>query len=309
MASCHARAVMLRRKEYRDETNYNVALAIATHMGSDGRPATVSLATIAEYAHCHYNTADKRTKEMWGNGQVIMGKCGRYLAYSVPYDGDDGEPEGDGTNAGEVGELRQEVSELKNQLTQLAAAVAALSHDLHTIVTRPSHDLHTTFTSTDEDNVSKEGKKESIEEDSIPNGIQGDGKKTKSKADPRSQHPAIKAMKGILGRYPNKDTYDLIIGRLGETPNTAALVKARSEWTARGFNPANVLSQLEWYDNYCRDINWIPQPMNSKNGTGAKNATHQRNNGKNYPDFQPVSDADLEWWQSVNAGPTGTDTT
>lgn len=177
MASCHARAVMLRRKEYRDETDYNIALTVANHMGSDGRPATVSLATIAEYVHCHYNTADKRVKAMTAGGQLITGRSGRYLSYSIPYDGDDGELEGDSAAVSEVTEMRLEMVELKEQVTQLAAAVSQLSQHLHTIVTRPSHVLHTSFTSADEANVNevgKKGRREGEEEDKTPLSPQGE---------------------------------------------------------------------------------------------------------------------------------------
>lgn len=163
MASCHTRAVMLRRQEYRDETNYNIALVVAMHMGSDGRPATVSLATIAEYAHCHYNTADKRTKQMSDLGQLHIEKNGKMLTYLVPFDGDeDGEPEGRkpaGGDSGEVSQLRREVAGLKTELVELTAVVTSLSHHLHTIVTPPSHDVHMVVTPPSTDNVNEVGKK------------------------------------------------------------------------------------------------------------------------------------------------------
>lgn len=274
MAEQHVRALQKRRAEFED-ADFQLLLVIATDLGRKDEPARTSQRAIADRAGCHYNTAGNRITKLAARGVVEVIKHGRQYYHSLPTIITDchpsSQPSQDSHNPPEVGGDNQDSTpldivtdyhnfkaEVCDNLKTMTAAIEALTAQLSQLSSQIVT-LHQRV------NV-VEGKIEEREEEDVPNGTRGEGKKPKSKADPRSKHPAIQAMKSVLGRYPSKDTYDLIIGRLGETPNTAALVKARTEWTSRGFNPANVLSQLEWYDNYCRDINWIPQPLGGKNG-------------------------------------------
>lgn len=68
----------------------------------------------------------------------------------------------------------------------------------------------------------------------------------KKPTDPRSQHPAIQAVRGILKRYPTKDQYSFIIDVVGETPDREILQSTFADWIKRDYNPTD-LRWLDWY--------------------------------------------------------------
>lgn len=159
MAAWHGRAVMAQREKYKDEISYNLALSVALHMGNDNSPATVSIKTLGAEAHCHYNTADKRTKELEVDGLLIIERDGKFLSYRIP-----GEFENESyiattppvvDHSDDIERTNTRLDALEEKVDRLCEVVERLLHDLHTIVTRPSHDLHTTVTHSVYENVNK----------------------------------------------------------------------------------------------------------------------------------------------------------
>ena len=72
--------------------------------------------------------------------------------------------------------------------------------------------------------------------------------------DPRTTHPAIQAIFKIVGRYPAKDQYDVLIEVLGDKPDTEKLRRCWSEWRAerpnkKPFSPMNYGWITDWYKN------------------------------------------------------------
>lgn len=71
-------------------------------------------------------------------------------------------------------------------------------------------------------------------------------KNGKGTQDPRRTHPAIVAVRDVLRRFPDKDFWDKIIDRFGESPDSEKLLACFLEWKERGYNP-NSLKWLNWY--------------------------------------------------------------
>lgn len=67
--------------------------------------------------------------------------------------------------------------------------------------------------------------------------------------DVRKDHPAILAIKTVCKRYPPKEAWDLIIGRLGENPDLSKLTNINTRWVASGKNPMNYDGITDWYVN------------------------------------------------------------
>lgn len=287
MAEQHVRALQKRRSEFED-ADFQLLLVIATDMGRKHDPARTSQRAIADRAGCHYNTVGGRIRKLETRGVVEVIKHGRQYFHSLPIIITDCHPssqpqdnhnppevESDNQANGDSDALNTIVTDYHNFKAEVCDNLKTMTAAIEALTLQLSQLSSQIVTIHQRVNVMEDKIEEKKEEDSIPIGIQGapktGGAKRKSAADPRSSHPAIVAMKHVLGRYPSKDTYDLIIGRLGEAPDMAALSKARAEWTARGYNPANVLSQLEWYDSYRKDRNWTPPTLNGKGGQYGRN--------------------------------------
>ena len=84
--------------------------------------------------------------------------------------------------------------------------------------------------------------------------------------DPRSQTPAIWAVRELTSRYPPRELYDTIIGVLGDTPDTKRLAECREAWVARGYNRNAWTWLLEWYPN------GIPKRNGARASPGVPNA-------------------------------------
>jgi hypothetical protein len=72
---------------------------------------------------------------------------------------------------------------------------------------------------------------------------------TKSVSDNRAKHPAIVAVRAILGRFPNKLLWDEIIQILGDTPDLDKLRNCAKEWAKKTSNMGNMVWLFEWYKN------------------------------------------------------------
>ncbi|HKA22251.1 MAG TPA: hypothetical protein VKN18_28490 [Blastocatellia bacterium] len=69
-------------------------------------------------------------------------------------------------------------------------------------------------------------------------------------SDPRAKHPAIQAVREIIGRYPSKLVWDDIIAILGEHPNVTRLKECAAAWAKVSTNIGNMSSWLfDWYLN------------------------------------------------------------
>lgn len=73
-------------------------------------------------------------------------------------------------------------------------------------------------------------------------------KRSRSKADPRTDKPAIKLYKGLAGRLPNKSNYDEIILAFGDSPDGERAAECYRVWNHCGYNPFG-LGWLDWYTN------------------------------------------------------------
>lgn len=71
--------------------------------------------------------------------------------------------------------------------------------------------------------------------------------KNKPEPDPRSQHPAIQAVREVTERYPAKELYDEIIAVCGESPNLQRMRLCWIDWLKVSTNRANTTWLLEWY--------------------------------------------------------------
>lgn len=106
-------------------------------------------------------------------------------------------------------------------------------------------------------------------------------KRDKSRApDPRSKHPAIQLVHGVTGQYPPKASYDLLIARLGETPDGPKFSRVHTTWVTRGNKPTNLEGQLDWYDNGIPEYKPAFQQQQPKKQTatdmGYQNAARSR---------------------------------
>ena len=68
-----------------------------------------------------------------------------------------------------------------------------------------------------------------------------------TKADQRTQTPAIQLIKGLTGKYPNKANYDEAIEVLGPTPDGEKAAECYRTWVKRGYNPNALTWLTEWY--------------------------------------------------------------
>lgn len=73
--------------------------------------------------------------------------------------------------------------------------------------------------------------------------------KPPTEIDPRKDHPAIVAIRTVCKKYPPKEAWDLIIGRLGDNPDIARLTLSFEKWVASGKNPLNYDGITDWYKN------------------------------------------------------------
>src|SRR5262249_48173339 len=84
-----------------------------------------------------------------------------------------------------------------------------------------------------------------------------------------SDHAAIHAFRSATNRFPKRETYDLVIEALGDTPDVDRLRACFAEWSARGFNPTNLAWCREWYPNGI--------PPNTIAETHARKSSNARN--------------------------------
>jgi len=257
MANWHVRAVLANRDVYSDAIDRDIMLAIATHIGNDNSPAHLKISTIAQLAGCHYNTADKRTKQLAADDKLTIQRDGRHLAYSLPFDAPPGP--GDGvpgqsrpkTNGPSLGDVLDALSALKEQVKALHKDVISHSHDDHTTITPPpeegvddvhmtftsrSHDDHMTITSDQGDDVKQVEKKRRREEVYIdpPNAPQMAGGVRYERDKDLDFHPMISAISEVVKETFWPDTQD-------------AFFNAAEAFRRQGIEPVTVREFPEWW--------------------------------------------------------------
>lgn len=285
MASRHVRWVLANRDAYPDQIDRDIMVAIASHIGYDDQPARLSMATIAEYAGCHFNTVDKRTKALSESGALVVEKVGRYLTYSLPASADaetirgDEPPPGATQDEERIGAIEERldgleavIHDLRADVKELAAMFTSLPHDVHTTLTPRSHEVHTSFTSDQSGDVNKEVKKGRREEEgerahpapARANGHTGLLLEMNAPAPATAgerallSHPATLLWVRTTERWPGYDALPGIVERLGDEPDAAALGKAWQTWILSGYKRDNALGVLDWYREMHADPEWEP---------------------------------------------------
>lgn len=71
--------------------------------------------------------------------------------------------------------------------------------------------------------------------------------KRKRKPDPRTNHPAIQAVRDVTNRYPPKPLWGDIIKLLGDEPRVEEMRLCFKEWVKPGFKPTNFAWLFDWY--------------------------------------------------------------
>lgn len=85
-------------------------------------------------------------------------------------------------------------------------------------------------------------------------------------SDPRKEHPAIRAVREITGRFPDKILWDGFIAALGADPDEQKLRGCYLKWRERGHSPVNYAWLTEWY--------FTGIPARPLPGNGAFNGIH-----------------------------------
>lgn len=78
----------------------------------------------------------------------------------------------------------------------------------------------------------------------------------------KHDHPAIKAIRDITKRNPNKAIWDDLIDLLGDDPDIPRLVQCHKAWVTKGFKEINLAWVTEWY------VEGIPGRKEKTNGNG-----------------------------------------
>lgn len=67
--------------------------------------------------------------------------------------------------------------------------------------------------------------------------------------DTRVDHPGLQAMREIIGKFPNKDVWDLVIKIIGDTPDLERLKECWLAWRSKNYSPLNLAWLTDWYVN------------------------------------------------------------
>lgn len=95
-------------------------------------------------------------------------------------------------------------------------------------------------------------------------------KRNDIRSDPRSKHPAIQCVRGIMGgKYPPREMYDAILETLGERPDGVRAANCRKAWVERGFNRASWIWLTEWYPQGGPPAKNVPRNNGHGNGLAA----------------------------------------
>lgn len=98
-----------------------------------------------------------------------------------------------------------------------------------------------------------------------------------------SKHPAIQAYRFVANRYPDKATWEMIIGTVGrDPPNIAFWKDVVRDYIACGWNKTNVKTMLEHYER--RELPKVHQKNGATHGPKRTQQPNQQNSGTDPPD-------------------------
>lgn len=86
-----------------------------------------------------------------------------------------------------------------------------------------------------------------VSDETQPKDSQKEEKAALKPKDPRSNHPAIAAIRNATGKFPKKAIWDCLISVLGNDPSLTKLNRCYQEWILRGYNPQNFNWVTDWY--------------------------------------------------------------
>lgn len=75
------------------------------------------------------------------------------------------------------------------------------------------------------------------------------GRSQPSERDPRTDHPGLQAVREVIKKYPNKDTWDLLIESAGDQPDIERMRQCWAAWRSKGYSPTNFSWLTDWYRN------------------------------------------------------------
>jgi len=75
------------------------------------------------------------------------------------------------------------------------------------------------------------------------------GKQSQRQGDPRAAHPGLQAVRDLIGRYPHKDVWDLIIRITGAELNLERMRECWLAWRSKNYSPLNLAWLTDWYVN------------------------------------------------------------
>ena len=85
-------------------------------------------------------------------------------------------------------------------------------------------------------------------------------------------HPALWVWLEAKMAWPGYDGAAYLVERMGDSPNSEALITARKLWYLSNNKPGNAIGILDWYDELCKDPTWTPKKRFSTNGKTDKQA-------------------------------------
>jgi uncharacterized protein YdaU (DUF1376 family) len=100
--------------------------------------------------------------------------------------------------------------------------------------------------------------------------------------DPRLDHPALKAVFSVKGKYPSRDVWDLVIEKLGENPDIARMKDCWLHWRAANYGPENLGWLVDWY------VNGVPERNRKNDGKNKRYLEQPNPHGSGY-EFKPKS--------------------
>lgn len=96
------------------------------------------------------------------------------------------------------------------------------------------------------------------------------GGRAQKQRDPRQDHPAIQAVLEAKGSFPLKDTWDVVIKVVGNTPDIKRMRDCWVRWRTKGNSPMNLDWLLDWY------VNGIPERHNNGTERGSYTTNAER---------------------------------
>lgn len=82
---------------------------------------------------------------------------------------------------------------------------------------------------------------------SITTSVDKRERRSASPPDLRSKHPALIAVREVKGKFPHKDTWDLVIKTVGDHPDVPRMRECWQAWRVKNYAPENLGWLVDWY--------------------------------------------------------------